>query len=173
MKLEGEKIYLRPILKKHLPVFLRWFADHEVARHTLVIPPTTIEEELEWYEKMKADPDENGFSIYVKNTTKPIGNCGVHMNAKRKDKYKGKTFVGIIIGERKEWNKGYGTDVINTLLDYCKNVLGETDVYLSVDTLNKRAQRVYEKCGFEVIEKRHNPERTNSNDEEYIMKVKL
>ncbi len=173
MKLEGGKVCLKPILKKHLPLFLKWFADEEVARHTQIIPPTTMQEELEWYKKTKSDPDETGFSIYIKNTTKPIGNCGIHANAKRKDKYKGETFIGILIGERKEWNKGYGTDAIKTLLDYCKKVRGEKAVYLSVDTANKRAQHAYEKCGFKVIEKKHNPERIYSNREEYIMKANL
>jgi RimJ/RimL family protein N-acetyltransferase len=57
-------------------------------------------------------------------------------------------FVGIQIGERDYWGKGYGTDALQALLRFAFEELNLKRVSLSVLEGNARAMRSYEKCGF-------------------------
>lgn len=57
-------------------------------------------------------------------------------------------FVGLGIGEPEYWSKGYGTDVMNTLLTYAFTEINLKRVTLTVFEYNPRAIRSYEKVGF-------------------------
>jgi RimJ/RimL family protein N-acetyltransferase len=59
-------------------------------------------------------------------------------------------WIGIGIGERTDWGKGYGTDAMRIVLRYAFNTLNLNRVTLDVFEENVRAQRCYEKCGFQV-----------------------
>ena len=60
------------------------------------------------------------------------------------------TFVGISLGERQKWGKGYGTDAMRILLRYAFTELNLQRVSLTVFEYNPRAIRSYEKAGFKV-----------------------
>ncbi len=57
-------------------------------------------------------------------------------------------WVGIGIGDRNYWGKGYGTDAMKVLLHYAFTELNLHRVNLSVFGFNERAIKSYEKCGF-------------------------
>lgn len=57
-------------------------------------------------------------------------------------------FVGLGIGEREFWGKGYGTDVMKVILLYAFTEINLQRVSLSVFEYNPRAIRCYEKVGF-------------------------
>jgi len=57
-------------------------------------------------------------------------------------------FVGIFIGGREDWGKGYGTDAMKVLLRYAFMELNLWRVSLGVFEYNPRAVRSYEKAGF-------------------------
>lgn len=60
----------------------------------------------------------------------------------------GNTWVGIGLGEREYWGKGYGTDAMRILLRYAFRELNLHRVTLGVFEYNPRAIRSYEKAGF-------------------------
>ncbi len=60
----------------------------------------------------------------------------------------GDAFVGIGIGNREYWGKGYGMDAMRLILRYAFNELNLRRVSLSVFEYNLRAIRSYEKLGF-------------------------
>ncbi len=62
----------------------------------------------------------------------------------------GDTWVGIGLGEREYWGKGYGTDAMRVILRYAFAELNLHRVSLSVFAYNPRAIRSYEKVGFVV-----------------------
>ena len=73
-----------------------------------------------------------------------IGNCGYY----HIDRMKKEAELGIMIGNRDYWDKGYGADAVIAVLDY---LFGEMDfqrVYLKTLESNQRAQRCFQKCGF-------------------------
>ena len=57
-------------------------------------------------------------------------------------------FVGIGIGEREYWSKGYGTDAMSILLRFAFTEVNLRRVTLTVFEYNPRAIRSYEKAGF-------------------------
>lgn len=65
----------------------------------------------------------------------------------------GDGWVGIGIGQRSDWGKGYGTDAMRVLLRYAFTELNLRRVSLGLFAYNPRAQRAYEKAGF-VLEGR-------------------
>ena len=75
---------------------------------------------------------------------KHIGNClyyDINDN-------KGEAELGIMIGNRDYWNKGYGADAVTTLLRYIFNQTKLNRIYLKTLELNCRAQKCFRKCGF-------------------------
>jgi len=75
---------------------------------------------------------------------KHIGNCGFYdINPVR-----GEAELGIMIGDRDYWDKGYGADAVNTLVDYIFRETELNRIYLKTLTGNFRAQQCFEKCGF-------------------------
>jgi RimJ/RimL family protein N-acetyltransferase len=52
-----------------------------------------------------------------------------------------------MIGEKEYWNRGFGTDAIETLLGYLFDELGLNRVYLIADERNVGAIHCYEKLG--------------------------
>ena len=59
--------------------------------------------------------------------------------------------VGIMIGNRGYWNNGYGFDILTTLIDYIYSSTGLNRLYLHTLKWNQRAQRCFEKCGFQRV----------------------
>ncbi len=56
--------------------------------------------------------------------------------------------IGIAIGDRDRWGKGFGTDAIRLLVQYAFMELNLRRVTLGVNAYNTRAIRSYEKVGF-------------------------
>jgi RimJ/RimL family protein N-acetyltransferase len=62
----------------------------------------------------------------------------------------GDTWLGIGLGEREYWGKGYGTDAVRVILRYAFTELNLRRVTLGVFAYNPRAIKSYEKAGFKV-----------------------
>lgn len=82
----------------------------------------------------------------------------------------GDCWIGIGIGDRDYWGKGYGTDAMRVVLRYAFDELNLYRVTLGVFAYNPRAIRSYEKAGFrmEGVE-RSAVQRDGSRADIYIM----
>ncbi len=135
----------------------------EVMKH-VTMRTFTLEEEYAWFREMQANADEHVFFICLAGSGELIGSCGIH------DVRNPQTVgIGLFIGDRTQWGKGYGTEAVQLLLSHIHKVLEVSRVRLRVDTVNRSAIRCYEKCGFKIYERHKNPERIFSNGEEYFM----
>jgi len=73
-----------------------------------------------------------------------IGNCTYYsINNKR-----GEAEMGIMIGNRDYWNKGYGVDAVTNLLEVIFSQTRLDRIYLKTLVDNTRAQKCFAKCGF-------------------------
>lgn len=57
--------------------------------------------------------------------------------------------LGISIGDKAYWGKGYGKEAVSLLVDYAFRLRNFRRVWLQVHGRNERAQRAYKSCGFE------------------------
>ncbi len=75
---------------------------------------------------------------------KHIGNCSYY----HFDEARGETELGIMIGNRDYWDKGYGKDTVTALVDYIFRTTEINRIYLKTLEANYRAQKCFEKSGF-------------------------
>lgn len=87
---------------------------------------------------------EHMLMIVDRETDTPIGWSSLFCQAPENRR----ASLGIIIGERAYWGRGYGTEATRMMLDYGFNVLNLHSVELGVYAFNRRAIRCYEKVGF-------------------------
>lgn len=59
--------------------------------------------------------------------------------------------LGIIIGERSHWSRGYGPEAIGALLEHAFNDLGLNEIRLNTFSDNLRAQAAFTKIGFREL----------------------
>ena len=75
---------------------------------------------------------------------KHIGNC-VYYGI---DGVRGEAELGIVIGDRDYWDKGYGADAVVTLVRHIFSQTNLERIYLKTLDWNIRAQECFQKCGF-------------------------
>jgi RimJ/RimL family protein N-acetyltransferase len=76
-----------------------------------------------------------------------IGNCMYYdINTE-----KSQCELGIMIGDRNYWSKGYGTDVVKTALTHIFTATELDRVYLHTLSTNSRAQKSFMKAGFSPV----------------------
>ena len=78
---------------------------------------------------------------------KLIGNCMYYDI----DNVKGQAELGILIGDRDYWSRGYGTDVVTILTSHLFNTTSLGRIYLHTLSWNVRAQKSFKKCGFVTV----------------------
>ncbi|MCX6650322.1 MAG: GNAT family protein [Methanomassiliicoccales archaeon] len=140
----GEKVDLVAAERSYVSLYEKWINDPEVTRWLKADSPISLQMEHNWVDNIRRE-GKMVFTILTKEG-KPIGNAGLEDISW---KYKRAT-MGILIGEKDYWSKGYGSDAITTLLRYCFEELGMRRVDLITDSENLRAQKAYKKCGFVV-----------------------
>jgi RimJ/RimL family protein N-acetyltransferase len=104
----------------------------------------SVKNTQKWIEKQAENENWHFFSIRTLSDDRIIG--GIGLDGIRW--MHGDTFVGIGVGEREFWGKGYGTDAMKVILRYAFTELNLHRVTLDVFEYNQRGVRSYEKVGF-------------------------
>lgn len=142
----GPRVYLRPLERADVPVLQGWINDQEVIRNLLNFRPMNREAEEEFVDKITRDPELLVLGIALRADDRLIGDVALHRIQSR-DRQAG---FGILIGEKAEWSKGYGTEATRLIVRYAFDALNLNRVWLHVLANNQRGQRAYEKVGFKV-----------------------
>jgi diamine N-acetyltransferase len=143
----GDGIRLRAPERSDIPLFVAWLNDPAVRQGLLVHLPFSQADEENWFEGMLTRPQyEHPLTIEIQqgDAWRPIGNCGYHNFDWRSRAVE----VGIFIGDKSCWNRGYGTQVMRLMLQHGFNTLNLNRIALDVYETNPRAVRAYEKAGF-------------------------
>jgi len=143
----GERIRLRAIKRADLPLFVDWLNDPEVIQGLMLYHPFSIEDEEAWFDEMRKKPLEERplvIEILTEEGWEAIGNCGIFkINWRIRQ-----TEFGIVIGAKKYWDKGYGTEALRLITRHGFDTLNLNRIFLRVYENNPRAIRAYEKVGF-------------------------
>lgn len=153
--LEGDRIYLRSVSPDDAnEKYCRWMNDSSVNKYleSRFFPHSL--ETLRDYIKTKLGDTENPFfAIILKADDRHIGNIKlgpintIHRLAD----------IGIMIGEKDCWGKGYATEAIRLVADYAFNTLNLHKVTAGFYETNTQSLKAFIKAGFvqEGIRKSH------------------
>ncbi|WP_027633591.1 GNAT family N-acetyltransferase [Clostridium hydrogeniformans] len=145
----GEKVLLRAYKSDDTEKAYEYVNDAELMRYLSpnVAFPMTYKEEKEWVEAQGQNKDGTyNFAIEDLESGRYIGGCGINeVNWLTRV-----VTVGIMIGDKDYWGRGYGTDTMNTLIKFIFSNMNVNKIKLYTFSFNERAQRCYEKCGFKV-----------------------
>ena len=142
----GSKVRLRGKRLEDVQDDYTWQTDTELARLDAARPPTIpFSEYLANYASVLScpPPAKRQFAIET-HDGRHIGNCAYYDI----NETKGEAELGILIGDRNYWDKGYGRDAVTVLVNH---IFLKTDLKrLCLKTLdtNYRARRCFQKCGF-------------------------
>lgn len=151
----GIKIYLRPLNEEDLnETYLSWINDPVVTAYMETGTfPTSVRQLQKYYSDaqdnpnmvhlaiMRTVPETGGFTH-----EEHIGNIALNqINWVNRTAY-----LGIMIGEKKCWGRGYGTEACKLLVDYAFMKLNLHKISLGVFEEHTHAVRSYLRAGFKV-----------------------
>jgi len=141
----GKTIYLRPLECGDASLLQQWINDPEVTRTLLAYQPINLAAEERWIDELYKTDHEVVLGIAIVASDKLIGAVGLH----RIDYKNRHAQFGIVIGDRHEWHKGYGTEATGVMVAYAFDTLNLNRVWLHVYVTNPYGMRAYEKAGFQ------------------------
>ncbi len=126
----------------------RWRTDAELAHYDAARPFTaTYHDYLALYRDELTYPSPYRHSLAIEDLGgRHIGNA-MYYNI---DTIQREAEIGITIGEREYWSRGYGTDAVKTLVRRIMETTGFRRLYLKTLDWNVRAQRAFAQAGFQV-----------------------
>ncbi len=144
-KVKGERCYLSPIDSEDYKLYTAWLNDPEVTEN-LTLSDKVITESGERL-MLETLSKEHSYTIVLNEGDAPIGVCGFHILDQRNRTCE----IGIFIGEKQHWGKGYGTEAIRLLMGYGIDYLNLHSFLISVYSFNKRGYKCYTGLGFKEI----------------------
>lgn len=143
----GQLVKLRAYKEEDIEKAVEFINDEEVKKlmdSNIPFPMTKWQEE-EWVRSRKANTDFTyDFAIEDLKTGKYIGGCSIN-----ECDVKNRTcVVGIMIGDKEYWGKGYGSDALKVLIKFIFEEVNMNKIKLNVFSFNNRAIACYKKVGF-------------------------
>lgn len=144
--LEGRLVNLRAHEASDAVLLHKWINDREVTRFLGARYEQSLAFEEAWM-RTRAETAPSLSAAYFAIETKAgalIGNIGLH-DVSAEDR---SAWLGMMIGEKEHWSRGYGSDALATLLRFAFEEMGLHRVSLDVYDFNARARAAYRNCGF-------------------------
>jgi RimJ/RimL family protein N-acetyltransferase len=141
----GNQLYLTTVLREDVPLFAQWFASLETTAYLGQVGRVyRIEDEQAWYDNLSTQSNVVTFGIVVRGTQRLIGSVSL-MNI---DQRHGRAELGICIGDKTVWGKGYGTEAVRLMAEYGCFFQNLYSINLSFVDFNQRGHRAYLRAGF-------------------------
>jgi len=150
--INGSHIFLREIQATDVDVMLKWENDRENWNISGTSKPFTrgdIETFVNGHQNL-AFNDQIRYVICLKDSRTPIGTIDLF----EFDGQKKSVGIGILIAENAFRKKGFATEALNLVTDYCRNELNLVNLFCNIQKENTSSIRLFEKCGFQFIEER-------------------
>ena len=144
--LVGTKIYLRPLEEDDAAVCHPWLNDPEVWRALAVRGRPNTEARSREYIRALDPTRDQVFAIVTREDEQYVGNCGLHAI----DAVDRHATLGIVIGRKECWGRGFGTEAVRLLCGHAFQTLNLHKVCLASYASNGRGLRMYASVGFRV-----------------------
>ena len=147
--MDGKLVRLRGYEMSDLDTVMQWINDEEVTQFLgggMLSYPVSSIAERNYIEKfgMSESATEKTFAIETLADNRFIGAINFHA-INWIDRH---SELGIMIGDKQCWGRGYGTDAMRVLMRLAFDNLNLHRLWLRVYDFNVRAIALYERCGF-------------------------
>lgn len=157
-------IKLRPATSEDLPLLKKW----DQNQHVIDSDPN---DDWQWETELKRTPKWRE-QLIAELDDRPIGFVQI-IDPHYEDSHywgeigKNKRAIDIWIGEKKDLNQGYGTEIMNLVIQRCFSSPNVEEILVDPLKANTKAHNFYKKFGFQFAE-----ERKFNEDECYVYKLK-
>jgi RimJ/RimL family protein N-acetyltransferase len=140
----GDKIYFRALERADAAVLAPWMNDPEVTRQLTHYRPISVDQEEHFLGKLDHSTGDIVVGIVRKVDDQLLGAIGLHEIDARSRRAR----LGVFIGSRDEWGKGFGSEAVTLMVAYGFDTLNLNRIELHVYEYNERARRTYDRVGF-------------------------
>ncbi|MGM0640664.1 MAG: GNAT family N-acetyltransferase [Thermotogota bacterium] len=153
MHIITNNLIIKPHTKDNKELLYKWMNDANLAYYDDEDPEPYEGPSWEKMEKImerfiKSTPEKNGdiihLAIHKKDSNDFIGFTMIALI----DKYHKKCHLGLTIGNKEEWGKGYGTEVVKAMIKFAFNDLKMNRVGAEIYSHNIGSIKIFEKSGF-------------------------
>lgn len=146
--IDSERIYLRGVtLEDVTDAYFHWMNDPEVIQYLESrFYPQSRDGIRAFVQSFQGNQNNVFFAIILKEDNRHIGNIKlgainwIHRLAE----------IGLIIGEKDTWGKGFATEAIRLVSDYAFKCLNLHKVSAGCYGINQGSVRAFQRAGFEV-----------------------
>ena len=147
---EGERVRIREKRIEDAERDFQWRSDPELASYDAARPIS-----LSYRSFLASMADEidyptiqrRTYAIEDRETGEHIGNVMYYGYDARRHEAE----LGITIGDREYWSRGYGAETVALVRDFLFRELGLRRVYLHTLVWNSRAQAAFQRAGFQEV----------------------
>ncbi|MCH6256210.1 GNAT family N-acetyltransferase [Puniceicoccaceae bacterium K14] len=149
MKIETDRLYLRPFATDEFDLFYALLSNKAVMRYSLA-GPLSKERSKELFEQFNKLQKDRGFSpwaVFTKEANVFVGLCGIQefeIEAKRELEV---TFRLL----PEHWGSGYGAEAARECYQYAFDAIGSDVVFSAIEPSNTHALRVAKASGLEKL----------------------
>jgi len=140
----GNGVTLRRLERDDVDHVRRWMDDPEMRTLVGATNAMSEDEAEKWFETIETDPSRMWYAIVIDEDDSVVGEAGL---LRLVPEWR-TTDMTIIVGERSQWRKGYGSEAGRLLLDLAFNYLGLHRVAIGVVGFNEAALAFWKKLGF-------------------------
>ncbi|MFH1800827.1 MAG: GNAT family N-acetyltransferase [Candidatus Omnitrophota bacterium] len=149
-KIYGERIFLATLDPCNLSLaYQLWMKDPEILKFLANPEGNYAAEALKAFvADTNASPQDQIFGIFLKNDERHIGNIKIG-NIHSKHKF---SDLGVIIGEKTLWGKGFATEAIGLAVQHAFTSLKLHRVFAGIFEGNDGSRKAFLKAGFIEVE---------------------
>lgn len=142
--LKGQRVLLRPMQREDITKQHAFNQDAELYGLDCDYPRVSPFERAEDFYESRTKFDDDIAPFAIEAAGEYIGFCTLMDLHNRHKNFE----LGIMIGDRAYWDRGYGREVVKLLLHYAFHYLCARRIALTTHAKNERAIRCYRACGF-------------------------
>ena len=138
--IHGKRIILRPFAPSDAADYSAWLQDETLRRmvgESRLTPAEVVEKQEVW----AGDDKMVEYIIADKASGRPIGDISLKLED-------GRPKFGLMIGDQRYRDGGYGTEAAECLMSYAKGVLGTQELYAEIFPFNTKSISFHEKLKF-------------------------
>jgi UDP-4-amino-4,6-dideoxy-N-acetyl-beta-L-altrosamine N-acetyltransferase len=143
--IKGNFVYLVKPQREDMPKLLEWRNDPNSRKYFREYRETNLEDQINWYDNVMMK-DNTWHHFIVKPIDDPTKNIGIVLLNHIHPIYRSGEF-GITLGDPEYRNKGYGKDMLLTLIKYGFEQLNLNRIWCEVYS-NNNSIHLYRKIGF-------------------------